>query len=384
MFVCAFAYTSGFADESIQPKATEGQLACYSPNGNFFAYVDAQNSLQIESLRSRRQVNVGRVAELFELLDSERFHQRNQAFLELRRLGSIVETQLSERLATENSLEVQERLKALQHAIHDSARSVPRRRVRRVLFSPNDEFVAVAGDRVVTIWRATSQQQERIITSFDSKIHSLAFSSDGYWLAIGTGNGEIFLYDMRLAILYESLNGHQSAVTDLAFSADQRFLYSAGGSDKRLGIWNTEELGASAQFGKRHVTWLTGHTDTVVCLAVSPDGKQIVSGGYDHSLIVWDADSHSQVTKLEGHSDTVRSIVFTADGKHLVSGGEDQSVRLWDLSASRCIAMLNPGVAGIQHISLRPQSNQIAVSGVNGDDNRTVTRQWDDLQAVVQ
>lgn len=387
--ICALVGSAGFANEPKRLKVIEGQLACFSPNGNFFAYLNAQNALEIEGLHQKLAIDVSKVGELFQLLDSERFHERNRAFLELKRLGNHVERQLTNRLQEKNSLEVQERLKALQQAIRDSERSVPIRKMRRLIFSPNDEYIAVAGDdRSVTIWRSTSRQKERIITSFDSKIHSLAFSIDGRWLAIGTGNGEIFLYDMERAILHESLLGHKSAITDLAFSADQRFLYSAGGSDLRLGVWDTRDMGASAQYGKRHVAWLTGHKDTVVCLAISPDGKRVISGGYDQTLIVWDTDSHLPVAQLHGHINPVRCIVFSGDSQHFVSAADsltisrsDQTVRLWSLATSSSIATLNPDVEGIQRISVKPNSNEIAVSGSS---NRTVTWEWDALDALIQ
>ena len=63
----------------------------------------------------------------------------------------------------------------------------------------------------------------------------------------------------------------------------------------------------------------------------SPDGKRIVSGGYDTTLRLWDAASGLPIGQpLKGHSRQVTSVAFSPDGKLIVSGGHDRTLRLWD------------------------------------------------------
>ena len=64
----------------------------------------------------------------------------------------------------------------------------------------------------------------------------------------------------------------------------------------------------------------------VTAVAVSPDGKQIVSGSYDQSVRVWDASTGDELKVLKGHTKVVTSIAFSPDGKQIVSGSEDESV----------------------------------------------------------
>ena len=71
---------------------------------------------------------------------------------------------------------------------------------------------------------------------------------------------------------------------------------------------------------------------SVMAVAVSPDGKQIVSGSYDKSVRVWDASTGDELNVLKGHRDLVRSVAFSPDGKQIVSGSYDQSVCVWDAS----------------------------------------------------
>jgi WD40 repeat protein len=75
---------------------------------------------------------------------------------------------------------------------------------------------------------------------------------------------------------------------------------------------------------------LEGHTNSVTSVAFSLDGAHIVSGSYDDTVRVWDAQSGAEVRRLEGHTNNVTSVAFSPDGAHIVSGSWDQTVRVWD------------------------------------------------------
>src|SRR5258705_5882703 len=76
-----------------------------------------------------------------------------------------------------------------------------------------------------------------------------------------------------------------------------------------------------------------GHTSSVRAMAVTPDGRHVVSGSLDHTLRVWDLATGETETTLEGHKDWIRTVAVTPDGRHVVSGSEDSTLRVWDLAA---------------------------------------------------
>ncbi|KAF8578321.1 WD40 repeat-like protein [Ramaria rubella] len=90
-----------------------------------------------------------------------------------------------------------------------------------------------------------------------------------------------------------------------------------------------------------------GHRNGVTSVAFSPDGKHIVSGSYDRTVCVWDAETGKAVSApFEGHSDWVISVAFLPDGKHIVSGSNDGIVHVWDAETGKAVSALFEGHSG--------------------------------------
>ena len=81
---------------------------------------------------------------------------------------------------------------------------------------------------------------------------------------------------------------------------------------------------------------LKGHSDAVLSVAYSADGKKIVSGSKDKSIRVWDAETGKIIIDpLKGHTDSVLSVSLSRDGKKIVSGSDDKTVRVWDAETGK-------------------------------------------------
>ena len=66
-------------------------------------------------------------------------------------------------------------------------------------------------------------------------------------------------------------------------------------------------------------------------VALSGDGRYIVSGSDDGTVAVWDLQTGARLHELTGHHGGVRSVALSGDGRHIVSGSDDGTVAVWDL-----------------------------------------------------
>lgn len=78
---------------------------------------------------------------------------------------------------------------------------------------------------------------------------------------------------------------------------------------------------------------ITAHDRRVIAVAVTPNGRQVVSGGEDRTVRVWNLRSGLLEQTLTGCKGRVHAVVVTPDGRRAISGGVDEErvLRIWNL-----------------------------------------------------
>ena len=160
--------------------------------------------------------------------------------------------------------------------------------------------------------------------------------------------------------------GHDEGVQCLAISKDGKKLLSGCGgasvvngkprkvADLSIRLWDVET-------GKQLLK-MEGHTTPVDSVAFAPDGNTAVSGGYD-GIRLWDLKTGRETRSITDQVTTPHSIGFFADGKRFHATGVDSTVRIWDVDTGKELRRLGPQIRMLQSAALSSDERHIIAGG---------------------
>ncbi|GAW18493.1 hypothetical protein ANO14919_079690 [Xylariales sp. No.14919] len=215
----------------------------------------------------------------------------------------------------------------------------PQKSVIRRQFQKEMPAWIVKPPSVPDTWSARTQMLE----GHWDKIESIAISPDGLWLASGSRDRTIKVWDVAVGACTQTLEGHWDSIRSIAISPDCLWLVS-GSTDRTIKVWDVA-IGACTQT-------LEGHWDSIRSIAISPDGLWLASGSTDRTIKIWDVAIGACTRTLEGHSQAVYSIAIPHGGDWIVSGSGDCTIKIWDLATGACRKTLKGHHDRIRTISL--------------------------------
>ena len=149
------------------------------------------------------------------------------------------------------------------------------------------------------------------------------------------------------------IDGRQNMYS-VAFLADGQHVVS-GGWEGKIRRWRVAD-------GKEVPGTPMDAGSPVLNIAVSRNGKWVVSGVPSGLVTVWNAESYSKVTELKAHNDLVRAVDISPDGTRIATGSSDTTVCVWSLSTGeRLLGPLNHDVE-LAAVKFSPDGRLIATA----------------------
>ncbi|WP_199246161.1 serine/threonine-protein kinase [[Phormidium] sp. ETS-05] len=164
----------------------------------------------------------------------------------------------------------------------------------------------------------------------------------------------------------QTLTGHTDAVLSLAMSPDGRILAS-GSADKTIHLWQVLE----SRVNPEPIHILKGHTAPVSALAMSTDGKILVSGSEDKTIKLWQIGTGFLFRTLTDHSGSVFALAISPDGRILASGSGDSTIKIWQLSGVRLLHTLTNHSKSVLALAISANGRILA----SGSEDKTV-KMW--------
>ncbi|MFO8012052.1 MAG: WD40 repeat domain-containing protein [Phycisphaerae bacterium] len=198
-------------------------------------------------------------------------------------------------------------------------------------------------------------------------IAALEFSPDGRTLAVG-GYGEVALWDLAAPRLRRRIGaGRLDGMVHAVAFVD-------GGKVLAVGDGRPGRPGRVAFFSAADGKMTAERTDPegpVRCLAVSPDGQLLAAGSEDGRCYLWNPRTRKPVTTIDRHTDRVLGVAFSGDGKRMATCGSDRTLRIWEVGSWKPI--LRYDLKDEAHAAALSPDGKMAFAAVAGPQERTVS-----------
>jgi len=260
-----------------------------------------------------------------------------------------------------------------------------------VRFSPDDRYFITAGGLLddttienpsvakllsrtmgeLVVWDMETGQQVLNFQEHKQPVSDVDFSPDGKLVVSADQDGRALIWELKTGKVARTLHGERGPINSVDFSPDGRYLVTGGGPEvpqtsnddprqsAELVLWD-------AATGSR-IREFRGHEEAVLAVAISPDGRYLLSGSQDGAAILWEIESGSEVRRYKGYAGYVAHV--TIDSRRfelLVQNNDGKQIALWDANSGQRLQDLKSQDGRFNCVDISPDGSHIATGTREG------------------
>jgi len=234
-------------------------------------------------------------------------------------------------------------------------------------------FFSAGGDGLVARWNMQHPDQGELMAKVPNSVYALHYLTDRNLLAVGhnqdgvhfidveakkevaslqltsnsifdiqsyknllfvsTGDGTIFVVDVSTYKTVQKISGSTQSVRCLAINPETKEL-AAGYSDFYIRVFSLEDFTLKTE-------WLS-HNNSVFALRYSNDHKFLISASRDARLKKWDAASpYQNMQEVPAHLYAINNLAFSPDGKHFITCSMDKTIKVWNAESMKLLKVID-------------------------------------------
>ena len=200
--------------------------------------------------------------------------------------------------------------------------------VRSICFDPSSDLTLLTSgdsDKNIKMWDTENGSSKGELVGHTNDVTSIKWSNDGNYFGSGSVDKTIKLWDLKsLREICSIPTLGYGPINDISLlNTGEMLIVAAGHVDGKITIWDAQR--------KSLFTEIKENTQQkeVRGLAFSPDGKYLVSGGFDNKVKIYDIMNNFNLAGELEHNDKVVSVKWHPDLPILVSTSADKTARLW-------------------------------------------------------
>lgn len=291
--------------------------------------------------------------------------------------------------------------------------------VTSVSWAPSGEYLAVSAGENIHLYKFPELELTKSL-KVGAFTHSLAFSQEGAWLAAGSRDGKLRVWQWTSILAsgqetvspYLDIEAHRKGVNTVAFKPGGMLL-SSGGNDAVVRFWDLHsgELMGEVVGGTFAVPSMAftpdGSTLAIVngdvvrlrdvaseriegtflsevslySVALSPDGTRLAAGSDVNTIQIWDIESayrtgqevypepillFSPNGEAGGYRGLIWQLAFSPNGSVLAAASGDSTIGLWRVDTGEFLGSLLGHTLGVTSVAFHPDGHFLASGGLDG------------------